>query len=651
MILDKTDFIITLPWDNNAVSLRLKDKNNNILASEFLSNIESIDNTPNFKSVVGSQVLNKYSPVRKVSGGGIESTDGFFDITLIGANFPDQQALDWYYKDVQMYITHILRIIPFNIRASQIRFHRIDNTTNLNCYRPSFCQRCTYCDWDLISQIVNQSGSPWDVIFTVFKDAEYGGVAYPEVNIGVASDQYDDTNQYDYIYGVIRGPGYNWTPEAFVHEFGHLYNAGYLMDEYPYGSNTGMVARDNCYDGRPLNSAWVNLVGIQDYYLECTDTAYYQSSEKSIMGNLEVEYFNTVSNNLINQSLDEKAGVVTPPINLPDVVIKNIMDNQIVSGDFIVNTNLISLNSIVHHLEFWLNNNFLFTRYPADYRFGFGSNITLAWNTRSVPDGQHTIIIKAKDGFNTAGINATKSVWVKNNPDTNFTPIGNFDSIDTNGLAIGWAVDVDPLPQSISVKYYITTPGGQPQLAGTEIAQIPRSDVNQMGYAGNHGFSWSIPQFYRNGMTHSLRVYAVDSQNGRETLLSGSPKSFTLSAPTPTLTPTNIPVPTRIPTPTEAKQYPTPTPATYYYMGNYQEDCVTTCNRYQKTCISTNWNDDTNCTMLKAKNNNCPGGCFQSTLWSAPYINSNNQCYYRSSSVNQNCSGKKDGTRRLCACR
>lgn len=106
------------------------------------------------------------------------------------------------------------------------------------------------------------------------------------------------------------------------------------------------------------------------------------------------------------------------------------------------------------------------------------------------------------------------------------TPIGNFDLINSDGEAIGWALDPDTPNEPILVHFYIDGPAGQGgTLIGDAVANLPRTDPNQNG----HGFSYSIPAQYRDGMNHSLYVYGLDKTGDLNKILPGSPKSSNLS--------------------------------------------------------------------------------------------------------------------------
>jgi hypothetical protein len=101
--------------------------------------------------------------------------------------------------------------------------------------------------------------------------------------------------------------------------------------------------------------------------------------------------------------------------------------------------------------------------------------------------------------------------------------IGFHDQTTPIGLVSGWALDPKTPTQALDVKIYLGGPIGSGKLLGTAKANVPRSDVNRaLGYAGNHGFNFEIPETGSMGR-QPIYVYAVKGEN--EFLLSGSPKA------------------------------------------------------------------------------------------------------------------------------
>ena len=105
----------------------------------------------------------------------------------------------------------------------------------------------------------------------------------------------------------------------------------------------------------------------------------------------------------------------------------------------------------------------------------------------------------------------------------NDLPIGSLNSIGSDGMAVGWALDPDTPSQTIAVRFFVDEPAEGPgRYAGSVMADRPRPDVNQAtGYPGNHGFLFSIPPERQSGQ-HRLYVYGVDLQGKISLPLKGS---------------------------------------------------------------------------------------------------------------------------------
>ncbi|MBI3300337.1 MAG: hypothetical protein HYZ75_19395 [Elusimicrobia bacterium] len=111
-------------------------------------------------------------------------------------------------------------------------------------------------------------------------------------------------------------------------------------------------------------------------------------------------------------------------------------------------------------------------------------------------------------------------------------PVGYLDYIDEEGVAVGWTLDRDESEKSIGVHFYREGAAG----VAAGVADQRRRDVNQLlGVPGDHGFRFAIPSALRDGRTHYLYSYGIDSEGaGADNRhLEGSPQAFTFG-PTPT---------------------------------------------------------------------------------------------------------------------
>ena len=109
-------------------------------------------------------------------------------------------------------------------------------------------------------------------------------------------------------------------------------------------------------------------------------------------------------------------------------------------------------------------------------------------------------------------------------------PTGYLEGAWPNGLVTGWALDQDTPDEQVDVHFYIDGPAGQGgKFIGLALADIERTDVNQvMRSSGPHGFEFIIPTQYRDGLEHKIFAYGINTGEGENRLLIGSPKSITL---------------------------------------------------------------------------------------------------------------------------
>jgi len=90
---------------------------------------------------------------------------------------------------------------------------------------------------------------------------------------------------------------------------------------------------------------------------------------------------------------------------------------------------------------------------------------------------------------------------------TNQLPEGWVDEIPASGVITGWARDPDLLTKPVTIRVYFNGPEGVGTDSITAIADQYRPDWNAWA------FSVAIPAAKRNGIRHSVHVYAVDVNN------------------------------------------------------------------------------------------------------------------------------------------
>src|SRR5690606_35790698 len=80
-----------------------------------------------------------------------------------------------------------------------------------------------------------------------------------------------------------------------------------------------------------------------------------------------------------------------------------------------------------------------------------------------------------------------------------------------------------------TIEFYVDGDSSNGTPAGSISANLPYFGL---GFSGNHGYQFLIPNAFRDGQQHTLYAYAVDTeQQNTRILLSGSPKSFRLYQP------------------------------------------------------------------------------------------------------------------------
>jgi hypothetical protein len=100
---------------------------------------------------------------------------------------------------------------------------------------------------------------------------------------------------------------------------------------------------------------------------------------------------------------------------------------------------------------------------------------------------------------------------------------GNLDSVDCNGIS-GWAWDPARPNTPVNVNIYNGT-----SLVATVAANVFRQDLLNAGKGnGYHGFSYTTPQYLKDGQTHSISAKYTDTGLP----LNGTPKSLWCTAPT-----------------------------------------------------------------------------------------------------------------------
>lgn len=110
------------------------------------------------------------------------------------------------------------------------------------------------------------------------------------------------------------------------------------------------------------------------------------------------------------------------------------------------------------------------------------------------------------------------------------SPWGGLDAALNCDQVLGWAQDPDTPTTPIRVDFYVDATTST-SFAGSVMANQNqgRSDLAPIG-AQNESYTFSVPAKYRDGVTHTIYAFGIDSDgSGATMLLTGSPKTFQCS--------------------------------------------------------------------------------------------------------------------------
>lgn len=412
-ILDNVNFALTIPWDERIAKITVSDlKDQRVLEKERGKNLsvteEQVKSRPNSRTINGDQLLkNKQS--KSIFKNAVASRgDQYFDLTFISFGYTD---FNQFHSDANRYSSRLLTVEPFKTRASQIRFHYVDNVADLG-------------DWSKPIQIINDAGIPYDTIGVIVAN-----------NAGPCNFGLSPLSEYYACRTVTT------KDEAInIHELGHAF--GNLNDEYFSYFSENPVTLDNqvhavtCYAGNPPALEWQNKVGLKDYSLGCGGaTNWYRSAPYSIMLRVDsyptFSFFDTVSQEQLKRKLDFYA---LPFFDLtkPTINITYPSSGQTISNDIEITSNS-SDNRGVARVQLWIDGKLYQTQYQSPYKF--------TWATIDESDGSHSIQLKAFDANGNMGVSSVKKITLQKQffPDVSTTdPFYNYiKALYKKGITVG----------------------------------------------------------------------------------------------------------------------------------------------------------------------------------------------------------------------
>jgi len=298
-----------VPWMAEALELRITDPQGVLIIQTSLRHVMRKYHPPRFRSLrptdssssapAPSSKRQRSSWYAWLVNLGIETahaatSDGTaLDIAVVGDKYTAGDVA-LFYQDVDRVLAHFMTYEPYISRASQVLFHRVDNTmVDLGCAYSSTVSRLLTCNSSTVVSVVNDAAAPYDKIIVLVKSAAYGGSG------GSIAVSYNGS----------------YAAQVIAHEFGHTF--GGLLDEYALYSTNGLLngtAYANCYAGSPPTADWNGLVALAQYTLGCKYPNWYRSSPCSIMSSVSCPFFNPVSQRQLTAKLDLYAGGTKPTL-------------------------------------------------------------------------------------------------------------------------------------------------------------------------------------------------------------------------------------------------------------------------------------------------------------------------------------------------
>lgn len=340
-------------------------------------NLQILDNLGNLLYEIELPEVTVTSlPTYNITGISAAPDELTLNVVIMSSGFTDAQIPQFQTLAANM-ASSILAQGPFKQRASQIKFTTFSNTANISCV-PNASTRLILCDWTAAKNLVTAAGLVDDKIIIIHNTSTYSGA-------GMVNGEFAT---------VYNGP---LTSTVIIHEFSHTLN---LYDEYNYGTTGQTVALTyrNCYRAAPPYAGWDDIVPANSYFAQCGYSNWYRTSADSRMRSNTNPYYNSISLNIINNSITNFAGVYTSPDPLPSASITTPANNSNVTGSIAINSNFTNAGNL-QRAELRVNDVLQAVSYTAPFNF--------TYNLGSAPGNNVSIKVRPVDYLERAGQEAT----------------------------------------------------------------------------------------------------------------------------------------------------------------------------------------------------------------------------------------------------
>jgi hypothetical protein len=345
------------------------------------------------------------------------TANGLLDIVVLGDRYADLAS---FHADADRAIAGILGYQPFQGRADQIAFHRIENTQSLDSQLQN---RLWLVDDALVHQIVDDSGLPHENIIVLVDSDEYGGAG------GTITTSYSGA----------------FLPDVVTHELAH--SLASLRDEYSYGTTlpTDGQVHDNLFAGAPPATEWASLVAPDEYFLGGAYDNWYRPSYNSLMRSIDARYFNSVSIDRITRAIDAIAGP-SQDTTLPTVTIVSPRGDASLHGAFLVELDARD-NTGIARAQLYIDGELARNDTSAPFQ--------LVARTAGLTQGSHVIQAKVYDAAGNVGVSPEVTITLTAAAGVGLTaPVRNT-VVDTSTLrvsGVAWREPLDSLRFQIDGK-------------------------------------------------------------------------------------------------------------------------------------------------------------------------------------------------------